>query len=360
MVFSSTSPHNELKSLPPDFDYNNPRLLKLVIAARTQLAELKGYSESLPNPLLLLSPAILKESVASSEIENIHTTILNVLENQLFAESERREPDKEVLRYREAIMWGFAELDKTKLSTRLILGIQDMLLPSLPKGYRKQQNAIRDNKTKTVLYTPPVQSQIPKHMGNLENFLNNPPEGMDPLIACALGHYQFEAIHPFGDGNGRAGRIMMVLYLVNSKVLNLPILYISGYINEHRTEYYQRLLEITTEGRWTEYLEFMLKGYEVQAKATKDIVFEIMSLFWKLKREIKTKDKTTYSADVVDAIFTFPIISPVKLAQVLGVHYTTATRRLKRMKEIGIMTDKKIGKYHFYMNRKLIELIYGN
>lgn len=360
MLFNPILPYNKLDLLPPDFDYNSPKLLKLVIGAKTQLAELKGYSMSLPNPLLLLSPAILKESVASSEIENIHTTILNVLENQLFTEGERREPDKEVLRYREAIMWGFANLKKVKLSTRLILGIQDKLLPSQPKGYRKQQNAIEDKKNNIILYTPPIQSQIPKYMNNLENFLNEPPRGMDPLIACALEHYQFEAIHPFGDGNGRTGRIMMVLHLVNTGVLNLPILYISGYINENKTEYYQRLLEVTTKGKWIEYLEFMLKGYEIQAAATKDIIFKIMNLFWKLKREIKTKDKTVYSADFVEAIFTFPVISPVKLARELGVHYTTASRYLRRMKKIGIMTDKKIGKYHFYLNRKLIELIHGS
>jgi Fic family protein len=360
MPFNPILPYNELDLLPPDFDYNSPKLLKLVIGAKTQLAELKGYSMSLPNPLLLLSPAILKESVASSEIENIHTTILNVLENQLFTEDERREPDKEVLRYREAIMWGFENLKKVKLSTRLISGIQDKLLPSQPKGYRKQQNAIEDKKNKKILYTPPIQSQIPKYMGNLENFLNEPPKEMDPLIACAIEHYQFEAIHPFEDGNGRTGRIMMVLHLVNAGVLNLPILYISGYINENKTEYYQRLLEVTTEGKWTEYLEFMLKGYEIQAEATKDIIFKIMSLFWELKKEIKIKDKTVYSADFVETIFTFPIISPVKLARELGVHYTTASRYLRRMKTIGIMTDKKIGKYHFYLNRKLIELIHGS
>lgn len=355
-MFNVDKPYNELNHLPPNVvNFRNPDLLDLVIEARTQLAELKGYGSSLPNPLLLLSPAIIKESLASSEVENVRTTIIDVLENQVFSEEERRKPDKEVLRYRDAVMWGYGKTKRVGLSTRLILGVHDQLLPEKPKGYRQQQNAIQNPKTKEIVYTPPVKSKIPKYMSHLEEFLNDTPQGMDPLIACALGHYQFEAIHPFSDGNGRAGRILMVLHLVKSGVIDLPILYISGYINEHRGEYYQRLLEVTTKGKWVDYIEFMLRGYKIQATVTKEMIFRIMNLFWKLKDEIKKKGKAIYSADLVEAIFSRPVISPVKLGGILGCHYTTAGRYLEFLVKMGLMIDKKIGRYHLYANKPLLQ-----
>lgn len=360
MSFNSQVPHDILKELPPSLDYNNSELLKLVVEARTELGELKGYSSSLPNPLLLLSPAILKESLASSEIEDIHTTIIQVMENQLFPDDERRNPDKEVLRYSEAVIWGYKHLKGGSLSTRLILGIQNNLMTDIQKGYRQQQNAIEDKKTKKILYTPPTQNNISRYMSNLENFINHFPKDMDPLIANAIGHYQFEAIHPFGDGNGRTGRILMVLHLVNYEILNLPILYISGYINDNKNEYYKRLLEVTTQQKWKEYLEFMLKGYKTQAKTTKDMIFKIMSLFWDLKTDLKNRDKAVYSDDLVEALFSYPVISPTKLASELRIHYTTASRYLNRLKKLNILRDKHIGKYHLFTNIKLMSLIHAN
>jgi Fic family protein len=357
-MFNPKNPYNNLVHLPPNINYRDPDLLELVISARTHLGELKGYSFSLPNPLLLLSPAIVKESLASSEIENVQTTIINVLETQVFPEEERREPDKEVLRYRDAIMWGYEQKKKLSLSTRLILGIQDKLMPESPKGYRPQQNAIQNPKTREIVYTPPIKSKISEYMYRLEEFMNNPPKDMDPIIACALSHYQFEAIHPFSDGNGRAGRILMVLQLTQAGVLELPILYISGYINENKSEYYQRLLEVTTQNKWKEYLEFMLKGFKIQASNTKDMIFRIMTLYWKLKDEIKKKEKTIHSADLIDAIFTMPVISPVRLAENLGCHYTTAGRYLDTLVRLEIMTDKKIGRYHLYANKPLLNILH--
>ncbi|MBM3205265.1 Fic family protein [Candidatus Shapirobacteria bacterium] len=357
-MFNPKNPYNQLNHLPPsNIDFKNADLLDLVIEARTQLAELKGYSSSLPNPLLLLSPAIIKESLASSEIENVRTTMIEVLENQIFLEEERREPNKEVLRYRDAVMWSFEKIKKLGLSTRLITGIQGQLLPREITGYRQQQNAIQNPKTKEIIYTPPTQAKIPECMSHLEKFLNDTSQKMDPLIACILGHYQFEAIHPFRDGNGRTGRILMVLHLTKNHIISLPILYISGFINKHREEYYQRLLEVTAKGKWIEYIKFMLEGFKTQAAITKQMIFEIMKLFWELKEQIKEKNKAIYSADLVEAIFSLPVISPVKLGKILDCHYTTAARYLNTLVNMGLMIDKKIGRYHLYMNKPLTNLI---
>ena len=356
-MFDPYYQYNDLAKLPPAINFRDPDLLDLLIKAHTQLGELKGYSFSLPNPMLLLSPAILKESLASSEIENIHTTMIQVLEGQIFSEEERMKPDKEVLRYRDAIMWGYERLGTLNLSTRLTLGIQNQLLPGDSSGYRTLQNAIQNDKTKEILYTPPVQSEIPRFMGDLENFLNDPPQGADPLLVCILSHYQFEAIHPFNDGNGRTGRILMVLSLVKYKILSWPILYISGYINEHKTEYYKRLLEVTTLGNWTEYIKFMLVGFAEQASETKDLIFKIMKLYWDMKDEVKLKNKKIYSADLLEAIFSLPVISPVKLGELLGCHYTTASRHLKALESMGILKGSHVGRYQLYSNWKLLDLV---
>lgn len=356
---ASIQPHN-LSHLPPEIDLKDQELLELVIKARSELGELKGYSYSMPNPMLLLSPAIIKESLASSEIENINTTIINVLENQLFPEIEQKQPDKEVLRYRDAIIEGFSNLSNVSLSTRLILRIQKTLLPETKGEYRNLQNGIENTATKEIIYVPPIAARIPDYMNNLEKFMNNEMlETVDPLIKCAISHYQFEAIHPFNDGNGRTGRILMVLNLIHADILTLPILYISGYINKNKSEYYRLLLEVTKKNNWKEYLQFMLKGFYLQAQATKKLLFAIMNLYREYRRSIKEKHRKIYSADLVEALFTYPIITPNKLAQEMGIHYTTATRYLEELRKASYLEEKKLGRYHFYINSKLLDILHS-
>lgn len=357
MPFNPIDPH-DLASLPPKVNLNKKELIDLIIRARAELGELKGYTFSMPNPTLLLSPAIIKESLASSEIENINTTIIRVMENQLFPEDEQRPPDKEVLRYRDAVLDGFDSLKKFSLSTRTILNIQKVLLPGSSEGYRRVQNGIQNSSKKQIIYTPPVAAKIPELMGNLEVFMNDKSEDIDPLIKCAIAHYQFEAIHPFSDGNGRTGRILMVLYLVNSGILTYPTLFISGYINSNKSDYYRFLLEVTSKGHWEDYLLFMLNGFYLQAKETKQLLFEIMKAFFNLKDRLKTGHKIIYSADLVEALISYPVITPVKLSNELGVGWDTASKYLKTLTNAGILTDKKIGKYHLFVNKELMSIIH--
>lgn len=356
MAFNPEIPFS-LRTLPPGkIDLANPAFTEYLIKARTELAELKGYSFAMPNPMLLLSTALLRESLASSEIENINTTMEEVLQQQLFPEVERRQPDKEVLHYKDALSWGFENLEKFSLSTRLILGIQKKLLPQNATGYRKQQNKIANSTTGEVLYTPPIASEIGTLMSNLENYFHD-ESSIDPLIKCAISHYQFEAIHPFSDGNGRTGRILMVLYLIKENLLNLPVLYISGYINKNRKEYYRLLNAITSHGHWDQFILFMLKGFYAQAKFTKEALFEIMKLHHHFKEAIKKNHKKIYSSDLVDQIFSFPIITPAKLSKELGMHYVTATRHLNQLANSGLLSDVVQGKYHLYVNTQLMKIL---
>lgn len=356
MSFNATYPF-DLPLLPPKIDFRSKELLELLIKARTELGELKGYSFSMPNPMLLISPAIIKESIASSNIENINTTIVDVLQNQLYPEIEQREPDKEVLRYRDAAIWGFENLKSVSLSTRLITGIQKKLIPSSHGEYRKQQNKIENSSTKEVLYTPPVSTSIPTLISNWEKFVNYRPESIDPLIASTIAHYQFEAIHPFNDGNGRTGRILMVLELIQEEIISLPILYISNYINKNRIDYYKLLRQITTKEDWNSFILFMLNGFYTQAKETKEMLFNIMKLFHTYKNEVKAKHKKIYSADLIEVLFSYPIITPVRLGKELGVHYTTASRHLVSLEKNGFLKESVVGKYHFYINQKLLNIM---
>lgn len=357
MSFNPIYPH-ELALLPPQINFNDKKLVDLLIKARAELGELKGYSFSLPNPTLLLSPAIIKESLASSEIENINTTVINVLENQLFPVDEQRQPDKEVLRYKDAIFAGSASLKKHRLSTRTILEIQKVLIPDSPEGYRKNQNGIKNSSTKKIIYTPPVAAKIPELMGNLEKLMNGTLDGLDPLVMCAICHYQFEAIHPFSDGNGRTGRILMVLFLVGAGILTDPTLFISGYINSNRNEYYQRLNEVTSKGNWRDYLLFMLQGFYLQAKETKQLLFEIMTTFYELKKYLKTNFKLMYSADLVETLFSYPVITPAKLSSELGIGWDTASKYLNKLAKSDILAEKKVGKYHLFVNKDLVKIIH--
>lgn len=330
-----------------------------LIKARTELGELKGYSFALPNPMLLLSPAILRESVASSGIENINTTVEKVLEQQLFPETDQKIENKEVLRYRDAILWGFENMNKTPLGNRLILGIHKVLLSDRSHGYRSTQNHIENSTSGEVLYTPPPAGEIGNLIADWENYIHQQEDTTDPLIKCAIAHYQFEAIHPFGDGNGRTGRILMMLHLVQAGLLNYPILFISGYINKNRKDYYRLLREVTMQQNWCGYIEYLLKGFYLQARETKEQLFKVMDLFNGYKQGIKEKCSSIYSADLVEQLFSMPIVTPVRLGSMLDIHYTTATRYLKQLEKAGFLQNQQVGKYQLYINKPLVTLLKG-
>ncbi|WP_165780438.1 Fic family protein [Leptospira haakeii] len=346
-----------MQNLPPVLDFESKGFLKLIAKARTELGELKGFASALPNPMLLLSPAIIKESVASSNIENINTTVSNVLQQSLFPEYERDDYDKEVLRYRSAVELGFHELKRFPISNRLIERVHKELMFGKESGFRKLQNKIINSNTGEPIYTPPIASKIPDLISNLEKFLNEENDGIDPLLKCAISHYQFEAIHPFLDGNGRTGRILMVLYLIQAKMLSLPILYVSGYINSNRSRYYELLAGVSSQGNWEPFLEFMLNAFYLQAKSTKDLLFKIIELYQTYKKELSIDRPKLAKTGIVEAMFASPVLSPVSLGERIDVHYTTATRYLEELKDANYLVDMNYGKYHLFINKVLLDLL---
>ncbi len=358
MSINPAYPH-DLALLPPKIDFNSKEIFDLLIKARSELAELKGISIGVPNPLLLLSPSILRESVASSEIENIVTTVVEALRNQLLPESERKEPDKEVLYYREAILWGFDQLKRVPISSRLILGIASRLIPRFKADYRLGQNALQNSATGKIVYMPPIAARIPGFISNWETFMNTSDDGLDPLIRNIIGHYQFESIHPFDDGNGRTGRILMVLFLVQSELLTYPILFISNYITKRKSEYYKYLRGVTQSDKWNDYVSYMLDGFYQQAKATKESLLAMIKLLENQKELVREKFRTIYSAEFLEVLYRFPVITPSKLSEEMKIHRETATRYLTELStsKLGILQESKLGRYRIFSNIKLIQLL---
>jgi Fic family protein len=355
MSFDPTYPI-QLDLLPPQKPIKNEDFSDILLKARVELAELKGASSQIPNPLLLTAPLLIRESVESSGIENINTTVANVLENQLLPEDEQNKPDKEVLQYREALYWGMQNLGDLSLSNRMILGIHKKLLKKEGGAYRTTQNHIVNSKTGEILFTPPVQSQISSLVGNWEKYVNEDKD-LDPLIRAAIAHQQFESIHPFDDGNGRTGRILMVLQLVRDQILELPILFISGYINKNRNEYYRLLRDVSMSNNWHDYIAFILQGFYLQAKETKETLRKVAILHKDLKQKIKTEYSKIYSADLLEALFSYPVIIPTKLASELNIHYTTASKHLSILAKAGILDSMKVGRNHFFINKKLVSIL---
>jgi len=354
MPFNATSPH-ELPPLPQKSKLATAAFIPHLLAARTSLGELNGLLLQHPNPMFLISTVVTREAVISSRIENINTTVANVLQSSLIQEKEQNPSDKEVLRYRSAIEWGRDNIDNFGISTRFILGLHKKLIPQSRGAYRQQQNSITDGDK--IIYTPPVATSVSSLMGNWENFVNTQDDNVDPLIKCAISHYQFEAIHPFNDGNGRVGRMLMVFYLRQARLLVLPILFISGYLKNNQKEYNRLLGAVTEKGAWNDYILFMLKGFVRQAETSKAILLQILTLFYKFKSDIKKQHRNIYSADLVEHLFRYPVTAPVSMGKDLGIHYITASKYLRKLKKTGFLQDSKDGKYHFYFNHKLLALV---
>ena len=356
MSFNPKEPF-KLEELPPKIDLDTIKILKALKDASREIGELKGYCSNIPNPMMLMSMAVAKESVESSKIEDIHTTVENVLEGQVLPESELKGPDKEVLRYREAMNYGYRQFQELGLSTRTILGIHEKLMPG-SSGYRKLQNAIMNDRTGEKVYTPPLAADVESHIGKWENFVNADYKGaLDPLIRCALSHYQFEAIHPFGDGNGRTGRILLALQLVSEKLLDYPVLYVSGYLNRNRSDYYQTLLGVSTAQDWESYVMFMLEGFKTQAAKTKQKLFIMLSEYEKLIEFIKEHHPKMDARETANHLFTLPVTNPTVFSKALGMHYQTAGKHLNELKDSGILRDTRIGKNHIYFTVPLFRML---
>ena len=359
MVFHPDRSFN-LPLLPPDLkekDLFNPKITQLVIKAHRSIGELKGACHALPNayPLLLNIP-VLQEAVSSSAIEGIHTTVETLLEAQIKIRKEKEQDPatKEALRYREALDAGAKSFKKYSLTNRTISTVHRQLLPQ-GEQFKQQINKIaRGSK---AIYTPPSPAHTSDLMNNWENYIHSLDDGIDPLIKTAIAHYQFEAIHPFSDGNGRTGRILVVLQMLLYKLLEFPVLYISGYLIKHRKKYYSSLLNISKSGQWIDFIVFFLMAFDKQAQETKKVIMDIIKARDNLKQKLKREHHLIYSRDFLDHIFSYPITHATFMANKLDVTYQTASKHLSELEKNKILKKRKSGTYKLYYNPYLLDCL---
>jgi Fic family protein len=357
MPFQHNKPFNALPKLPPKASIESQRILKRAASARGALGELKGLGKLLPNETILLNTLILEEARDSSEIENIVTT-RDKLYRALVSGSKNVDPaTKEVLRYRSALWKGFGLVqEKGFISTNMIVDIQKELIEN-DAGVRKLSGTkLANAKTGKVIYTPPEGEGIIRELlGNFETFLNGQAD-LDPLITMAVLHYQFEAIHPFYDGNGRTGRIVNVLYLVLRGLLDLPILYVSSFIINRKADYYRLLLRVTTHGGWEPWIMFMLEAVEATAIDTVKKVNAIRDSLEETIQEVKEKLPRIYTKELVELLFHQPYSKVAFLVDADFAERKAAARYLNALEGIGVLKAKKVGKERIFLNQRLFEL----
>lgn len=348
---------NELPKLPPKVELESKAVLKQCITARAALAELKQAAELIPNPAMLINTLPILEARASSEIENIVTTADKLFQH-LQADATADAATREALRYRSALLEGTRALEKHPLSTRTAEAICTRIKAVEMKVRRVPGIALaKGGASGGVIYTPPEGEALLRDLlANWERFLHEETP-LDPLVRMAVAHYQFEAIHPFTDGNGRTGRILNSIFLVDQGLLSLPILYLSRYIIGHKADYYRLLLAVTRDAAWEEWILYMLRGVEETALWTSGKIGAIRRLSVDTADYVRHALPKVYSRELVDVIFEQPYcrISNVVEAGIAGRQ--AASRYLKDLSAAGVLREKAFGREKLFVHPKLIDVL---
>ncbi len=353
-----------LPALPHLGDIETKPVLKKLARAHQALAELKGVAASMPNQRILTSTLALQEAKDSSEIENIITTHDDLYRSDSAKGLFVTLAAKEVHNYADALRAGFERVQQTGLLTvNDILSIQAGIEENRA-GFRKLPGtALKNDQTGETIYTPPQHpDDITALMGNLERFINEPDLcDWDPLTKMAVIHHQFESIHPFYDGNGRTGRVINILYLVQQGLLDTPVLYLSRYINQHKADYYRLLQAVRDQSPssnpWEEWLLYMLDGVEQTAQQTTRLIVQIKALMQTVKNRLREELPKIYSQDLINNLFRHPYTKIDFLAEELQVTRKTAAKYLEELIAIGMLTKVKLGKDNFYLNDALYQLL---
>jgi Fic family protein len=349
----------QIEFLPPQMDLETKAVLKKLALANRYLGELKGKVPTIPNENILINTLALQEAKDSSAIENIITTHDELYKSLLFENLFSNAAAKEVSRYADALKEGFQLVRKQKLITqKTILTIQKILEQN-DAGYRRLPGtALINEATGKTVYTPPQDfDSINKLMGNLIDFINDEHMSeLDPLIKMALLHFQFETIHPFYDGNGRTGRILNILYLVQQDLLDIPILYLSRFIIQRKGDYYRLLQEVRDKGNCEEWVLYVLEGVEQTAKETIEVIGSIRSLMQDYKQRIRSDFGKIYSQDLLNNLFKHPYTKIEFVMDELDVSRLTARRYLGLLVDAGYLKKRKIGISNFYINEPLYQL----
>ncbi len=353
-----------IPKLPLPYELETKEVLKQLSRSHRKLAELKGVAQTIPNERILISTLTLQEAKDSSEVENIVTTQddlykadLNVKQNIINAST------KEVLAYREAIEKGFNLVRGNRLLTNNIIKQIQEELEHNKAGFRTAPGTKLERSDGEVVYTPPQDgADIIRYMENLETFINDESvSDIDPLIKMAIIHHQFESIHPFYDGNGRTGRIVNILYLVITGLLDLPILYLSRYITHNKVEYYRLIQAIRDKGadnskEWIEWIMFILKGIEETATETIRLIKGISELMNRYKSILRPLFEKQYKHELINNLFFHPYTKIEFMERDMMVERRTASKYLNKIVDAGLLHKEKIHKENYYINVGLMNL----
>lgn len=349
----------KLPKLPPKREkVETLEILRQLSKSSNALGELKGIAKTIPNQAMLINAVVLQEAKDSSEIENIITT-QDELYKALATNGKRAIQVKEVINYRKAIFTGFDLIKKQGfLRLKDIETIQKTIIEN-NAGIRKMPGTVlKNDKTGKVVYTPPQEKdEILDLLSNFLDYFNVNQDDLSPLINLAVLHYQFESIHPFYDGNGRTGRILNILYLSINELLDIPILYLSSYINENKTEYYRLLNTVNKTDKWGEYIFYILKAIEVTSNKTIEKINQIKELLNETIEIAQEKEPKIYRKELIELLFEQPYSKIDFVVKRLNVERKAASRYLKKLEQIGILKSQKIGRETIYVNKKLIEIL---
>lgn len=352
-------PYNDLPMLPPTVELETRAVLKGCILARTALGELKQAAQLIPNQAVLINTLPLLEAQSSSEIENIITTTDQLFQHR--AGDDQADPaTKEALRYGQALLEGFQSLARHPLTTRTaesvcskIKGVE-MSVRRVPGTALARETA---DGQRQVVYTPPVGEELLyRLLSNWERFLHEHTE-IDPLVRMAVGHYQFEAIHPFVDGNGRTGRVLNSLFLIHEGLLTLPILYLSRYIIANRADYYRLLQEVTCLGQWEPWLLYVIQGVQETAEWTRAKIEIIRRLMEHTSDWVRRGRPKIYSYELLSLIFELPYCRISNVVEAGIAKRQAASRYLKELVDIGVLEERAVGREKLFIHPKYLNVL---
>ena len=354
--YNPERPWNSLPGLPPRGEIESKVILKACISARAELARINALVETLPNKDILIQTIPLQEARSSSEIENVVTTSDALYQALASGNSRADASTKEVLRYREALWEGVSYLDT---QSRLDVALFEQICSRIhDKHIRVRHNQVWIATDRRTIYTPPDGEHLVGLLTNLERFIIDDTDEVDPLIKMAVMHYQFEAIHPFPDGNGRTGRVLNMLYLMHRQLLSAPVLYLSRFFIENRSEYYRFLLEVTEQGNWQQWILYMLNAVEQTSRDTATRIEAMRILMDEITHAARAgKAKAAERKGFIELLFKWPYCKIGIVEKELGCSRITATRDLNEMTKLGLLHRIKRGREYYFINTGLMRLL---
>lgn len=358
MGYNPQLPYNDLPLLPPKEEIENKAILKKTISASRALSELKGAITNLPNPTLFLDTIQLQEAQASSAIENIVTTHDELFKASVAGKKIENPAVKEVFHYKTGLWLGLDALKKQPiLNTNLFIQLVQTIKENQAGIRNVPGTQLKNPVTGQVIYTPPEgEAVIREKLKNLEDYIHA-EDGTDPLVKMAIIHYQFEAIHPFFDGNGRAGRILILLYLKLTGLLDLPALFLSRYIIENKGTYYTKLRDVTEKKDWQGWILYMLDMIEQSAKEDRKRILEIEALMLNMGKEIQAQLPRVYSKDLLEILFRLPYTKRQYLKEAGLGTLKTVGNYLQELEGAGFLKSEQVGKEKLYLNFNLLKIL---